>query len=144
MNGRRVIAHLSCCALAGNLVGCMTPPTPPAEPIAQDMGHVLRGLDTIGAMRFPMVRDGSVLPAELQRPMSWTWRGPVDQAVKILAERIGYGTVVADKPDVPPVAFSVDHGTAASILDEMASGLENRASITIDVPQHLIRVDWHA
>ncbi|GBR20221.1 hypothetical protein AA105894_2504 [Asaia spathodeae NBRC 105894] len=116
----------------------------PAEPIAQDMGHVLRGFDKIGAMRFPMVRDGSVLPAELQRPMSWVWRGPVDQAVKILAERIGYRTVIADKPDAPTVTFSVDHGTAATILDEMASGLENRASIMIDVPQHLIRVDWHA
>ncbi|GBQ91180.1 hypothetical protein AA0535_2230 [Asaia krungthepensis NRIC 0535] len=91
-----------------------------------------------------MVRAGSVLPGELQRPMSWHWNGPVDRAVQILAARIGYAADVAGRSTAPIVIFDIERGTAASILDEMAAALENRASIAVDVPHHLIRVDWHA
>lgn len=130
--------------LLEGLASCSAPPPPAAVPIAQDMGHVLRGFDGIGAVRFPMVRAGSVLPAELQRPMSWHWNGPADQAVRILAARIGYAADVIGHSPAPVVIFDIEGGTAASIVDEMAAALENRASIAVDVPHHLIRVDWHA
>jgi len=75
--------------------------------------------------------------------MSWHWNGPVDRAVQILAARIGYAADIADRSAAPIVIFDIEHGTAATILDEMAAALENRASIAIDVPHHSIRVDWH-
>lgn len=131
-------------ALPAGLAACSASSPPPPVPIAQDMGHVLRGFDDIGAVRFPMVRAGSVLPSELQRPMSWHWNGPVDRAVRILASRIGYTADVVGQSTAPIVVFDIARGTAASILDDMAADLENRASIAVDVPHHLIRVDWHA
>lgn len=138
------IPTVAACTLLTGLAACSGRPAPAAAPIAQDMGHVLRDFDDIGAVRFPMVRTGSVLPSELQRPMSWHWDGPVDQAVRILAARIGYAADTVGQPVAPVLHFDIEHGTAASILDEMAAALETRASIAVDVPHHLIRVAWHA
>lgn len=126
------------------LSACAAHTTSPALSADQDMTHILSALDTTGAVRFPMVRDGSVLPAEMNRPVSWHWQGPLDQAVRLLAARAGYRTEIPAHTTTPVIRIDRDDTTLGRLFDEMAAASADVAGIEIDVPDHLVKVVWHA
>ena len=118
------------------------PPTTPTT--AQEMSGLLETMDGLGQIRFPMVRPGSVLPAEMNRPMSWHWSGPLDDAVSILARRVGYAAVTPAPAHAITVRVDDDNTTAGRLFDHLAAGADPRAEIDIDVPRHTIRIICHA
>jgi defect in organelle trafficking protein DotD len=136
-------SHILIGIIAAPLVGC-TRATPSARPITQDMRQVLSALDAHAAVRFPMVRAGSVLPAEMKRPVDWHWTGPADEAVRIIAARVGYSAVVPSPSHGPIVSIDRDDAPISSLLDEIASAAGERMSIEVDVVSHIIRVVWNA
>ena len=124
------------------LAGCSSGQERQPQPVAQGMAHVLAALDTAGSVRFPMVRSGSVLPAELERPMSWHWQGPLDRAVRIMATRLNYTAIVPPANKVPLVNIDRSNSTAAGLLDELAAASDEQARIDVDVIHHTIQITW--
>lgn len=131
------------CTLAGVLAGCAPPPPAPVRGIAQDMTAVLHSMDQMGQVRFPMVRPGSVLPAELRRPMAWRWTGRLDTAVRLIGERVGYTVVTPLTPTSPLISIDEPDSTAAGLLDALAAAAEPEARIDVDLLSHTIRISWH-
>lgn len=119
-------------------------PQPTAPTMAQEMSGLLETMDGLGQIRFPMVRPGSVLPAEMNRPMSWHWSGSLDDAVRILARRVGYAAVTPAAAHTITVRVDDDHATAGRLFDHLAAAADPRAEIDIDVPLHTIRILCHA
>ncbi|WP_215767227.1 DotD/TraH family lipoprotein [Gluconobacter cerinus] len=130
--------------LLSGLCACSEQTQPPVHPYDQNMNHILSALDQIGAVRFPLVRAGSVLPAEMNRPVRWQWQGPLDEGVRLIATQVGYQT------DIPPCAsppiIEVDQKTTTlgRLLDEMAAASSGHADIWVDIPHHVIRISWNA
>lgn len=126
------------------LSACAPHAPPPAPSVDQGMTHILSALDQTGAVRFPMVREGSVLPSEMNRPVSWHWEGPLDQGVRILAARAGYRTDIPSHTAPPVIRIDRDDTTLGGLFDELAAASASTARIEIDVPDHTIRILWHA
>lgn len=122
---------------------CAHQGTAAAPTASQEMHHILTAFDQVGAVRFPLVRQGSVLPPEMEKPVSWYWQGPVDQAVRIVADRVGYAVDIPPDPDPPVISISEENTTMAGLLDEMAAAATDQAEIDIDVQSHTIRVKWN-
>ncbi|MBS1023070.1 DotD/TraH family lipoprotein [Gluconobacter kondonii] len=130
--------------LLSGLCACSEQPRPPVRPFDQDMNHILSALDQIGALRFPLVRAGSVLPAEMNRPVSWHWQGPLDEGIRLIARRVGYETEIPPCPAPPIIAVDQQATTFGRLLDEMASASSGHADIWVDIPHHVIRITWNA
>ena len=107
------------------------------------MHHILMAFDRAGAVRFPLVRPGSVLPPEMGQPVSWYWDGPVDQAVRLLAKRLGYAIAIPPNPHPPLIAIDQDDTTMGALLDEVAAAADGQAEIDVDVLHHVIEVQWN-
>lgn len=129
-----LIAALTACA----------PEPPPVHPFDQDMNHILGALDQTGAVRFPMVREGSVLPAEMNRPVNWRWQGPLDEGVRLVAKEAGYQVDIPACSTFPTITIDQSNATLGSLLDEMASASSQAAVISVDVPHHAIRITCNA
>lgn len=127
-----------------SISACAPRESEPQPTVDQGMAHILNSFDQVGAVRFPMVRAGSVLPAEMNRPMSWHWSGPVDRAVLLIANRLGYQAEIPAASAVPTVRIDREDTTIGGLLDEIAAASAGRAVIEVDVPNHTLRVIWHA
>lgn len=133
-------------ALAPALTACGGHRTaaPPATPtMAQEMSGLLETMDGLGQIRFPMARPGSVLPAEMNRPMSWHWSGRLDDGVRLLAGRVGYSVITPPAAHAITVRVDDDNTTAGRLFDHLAASADPRAEIDIDVPRHTIRIICH-
>src|SRR5947209_15956770 len=98
---RRARFHL----IAGTsliLAGCATQPrlpdveTPgmanPEAALQRSIARVDAAMAQLGRMSpasRPYASGGAVVPPELQRQVSLTWSGPIDQAAKALADQVG-------------------------------------------------------
>lgn len=127
-----------------SLQACAPSPSDPPPPIDQQMEDVLTALDRTGMVRFPMVRPGSVLPAELERPFNWHWTGALEDGVKEIATRVGYRFLTSPSPPHPSIRIDRDQTSAAALLDALASASTAYATIDVDIRSHTIRVSWHA
>ena len=68
----------------------------------------MRDLGGRSAASRSMPAAPAVIPAELRRPVTWSWSGPLDAGAKVLADRIGYHLVVTGQPTrVAPVSAAV-------------------------------------
>ncbi|MBB2156614.1 DotD/TraH family lipoprotein [Gluconacetobacter diazotrophicus] len=122
------------------LTGCSSSPPPPVEqPITQDMNLVLSALDAHAAVRFPMLRSGSVLPAEMNRPVDWHWSGHITDGVRLIATKVGYTAIVPERNDGPVVSIDRENVPIHSVLDELAAAAGTRMTIEVDIPSHVIR-----
>lgn len=79
----------------------------------------------------------AVVPAPLQRIVSFTWHGPLDKAVATLAQSIGYTCYVTAPPRTKPLIVSVQLSSVPIYLVFKALGDQagTRATVEVD-PLH--------
>src|SRR5271166_3752139 len=73
-------------------VHAQTAAPPFAASLSGTLTSVAMGRDTAGAAP-PTLPLPLAIPAELQRPLSLSWTGGLDEAVQAIAGQIGYGFV---------------------------------------------------
>lgn len=87
-----------------------------------------------------------VLPAELQKPIRWSYSGPLDPAAQALAKSVGYQITISGPTDDPPVMVSVSMNRLPIIDAFRTIGIQAgaRASVIIRPAHHLIEVIHYA
>ncbi len=86
-----------------------------------------------------------VTAAELERPVSLAWSGPIDQGVKALADRIGYQIAITAPPNPAPIQVAVNM-TDVPILDlfeAMGTAAGTSATVVVDPDHHRVEVQHH-
>ena len=124
------------------LAACHHPP-PPQLTLGQQMAILDAQANALAATRYPVRRPGSVLPAELERPVSWHWSGTLRDGLGEIARQIGYHLIMDDTGPGPVVAIHETTATEASLIDELSLAAGPRYHVDIDVPTHEIRVSRH-
>ena len=102
----------------------------------------LGGMSVTSRMSAPA---GPVVAAELQRPLTFAWAGPIDTGVKALADRIGYRLVVTAPENAVPVIVSVNM-TGVSALDlfkAIGNSAGTQATVIVDPDHHQVQVQHH-
>ena len=93
----------------------VTPGMPnPEEALRQSMQHVDAEMAELGQYApTPVVSSMPVIPADLQRVVSFKWAGPLDRGVAKLAQSVGYTFYVTAPPEAQPylVSVEVDHAS---------------------------------
>jgi|HubBroStandDraft_1064217.scaffolds.fasta_scaffold00063_43 defect-in-organelle-trafficking protein DotD len=93
----------------------------------------------------PPRSEAPVVPAELQKIVSFTWQGPLDGAVRQLADTIGY-TVTINAPDhSAPLPIGVNTGPKqiVEILRDLGDAAGSKATVEVDPLHHQIQVIHH-
>lgn len=88
------------------------------------------------------------IPAELLRPISFSWGGPLDGAAKALADRIGYGFASGDAlgapvpAGLPPIegSLNVVNTSAAEGAQLLGSQARGRAVVVVNPETRRIEV----
>ena len=145
------------CSLAATglliaLAGCATHPTDrsdvDAEAAANPEVALLRSFDRVdramAAMR-ATARPGQVAPSELQKPIVWRWSGPMDQAAKALADRIGwsYAAPGPDAPAMPTVTVDANGTTVLDVFRSIGTQAGDRATLLVDPDRRIVQVQRH-
>lgn len=137
------------------LAGCAgtSSPEPPdieAEAMANPEVALVHSLDrvasataTLRAAAEAPRSAGAVVPAELQKPIVWRWSGPLDQAAKALATKVGYA--YADgSPDtpiaMPTVSVDVSGATVLDVLRSVGAQAGDRATLVVDPDRRIVQV----
>ncbi len=87
----------------------------------------------------------AVVPAELQRPQSFAWSGPIDAGAKALADRIGYRLVVTAPQDAVPVIVAVNLADvpALDLFKALGAAAGTQATVVVDPRRHQVQVQHH-
>ncbi|NHO57456.1 DotD/TraH family lipoprotein [Acetobacter lambici] len=125
---------------------CQHQSEPPSlhQPISLEMSTLLGRMDTMGQVRFPMLRPGSVLPAEMNRPMRWDWTGSLDAGVREIAKMVGYKVLSPPIDHAPVVSIHQTHATAGELINELAAAGNPELDVDVDILHHTIRINQHA
>ncbi len=141
--------------LLAPLAGCATTTVAP-DVDATGMPNVevalQRSLDRVDRTMGQLGQYGStgalrpVAPAELQRLVSLAWNGPLDEAVRTLADRIGYRFVVTAPSRTGPVQVAVNmtNVPAIDLLQALGNAAGASATVMVDPDRHLVEVQYHA
>ncbi|MDT8362849.1 DotD/TraH family lipoprotein, partial [Roseomonas mucosa] len=113
---------LAGCATRGPTTEIATPGMPnPEIALRQSMEQVSRQLSQLGGVSRAdlSARRGQVVPEELQRPIAFTWSGPLADGVRTLADVVGYRVVVSsvegvERPQPVPVTVNLP---ATTVVD---------------------------
>ena len=144
--------------LAGLLLGCSstipvpttvaTPGMPsPEEALRQSMQHVDAEMAQLGGLSpAPDRTAGPVVPADLQRIVSFEWEGPLDKGVAKLAASIGYTSYVTAPPGEAPLPVNVQLTSVPVYQAFQALGAQAgaRATVAVDPLHHQVQVIYHA
>lgn len=86
------------------------------------------------------------VPAELQRPVTWAWSGPLDAGVKVLADRVGYRLVVTASPEAAliDVAVSQRNARILDLFEALGTAAGTRATVIVDPDHRQVEVRYHA
>jgi len=101
----------------------------------------MRTLGGTGASYNPPSPSLAVLPAELQRPVTFAWSGPIDAGAKALADRIGYRLVITRPSNAPPVDVAVNMTDVPVVRLFEALGEAAGSRATVIVTPNLRQVD---
>ena len=145
------------------LAGCAAPlhPVPttvasagmpnPEIALQKSMSNVDAEMAELGQMDPNMVAAApapapAVLPDPLQKTVSFTWNGPLDQAVSKLALSVGYTFYVTAPPNSQPidVSISVSSETAYQVLQALGNQAGTKATVAVDPLHHQVQVIHHA
>lgn len=99
-------------------------------------------LNGVPITRLASARLPAVVPAELQQPIAWLYRGHLVHAVRALANIVGYQTVVERAhPHHPiPVTISAQHEPVMTVIRELGIQAGSRADVAVDPRTHTISV----
>jgi|SRR5580658_992099 defect-in-organelle-trafficking protein DotD len=154
---RSVRPMLACLGLV-LLAGCSSTPKVPTTvdttgmpnaelALRESFRQVDAAMASLGTMSpAPTARsDGPVVPAELQKIVSFAWQGPLDGAVRQLADTIGY-TVTINAPDHPaplPVGINTGPKQIVEIFRDLGDAAGSKATVEVDPLHHQIQVIHH-
>ena len=102
-----------------------------------------------GASRF----SDPVVPGELQKTVTFTYAGPLEDGVRRLADEVGYKLTVSPPPPpaqgqaaLGPLTVSVSTGfvTAYAALKALGDAAGSRAIVRVDPQRHLVEVIYNA
>ncbi len=152
---RRRLLPPATIGLAALLAGCAS--TPQVDPNADTSGMpgtglaLQRSLERVDRTMGELGRFGPgtalrpVTAAELERPVSLAWSGPIDQGVKALADCIGYQVAISAPANPRPIQVAVDM-TDVPILDlfeAMGTAAGTSATVVVDPDHHRVEVQHH-
>lgn len=86
-----------------------------------------------------------VIPAELQRPETFAWSGPIDARAKALADRIGYRLVVTAPQPAVPVLVSVNMRDVPiiTLFEALGTSAGTQATVLVDPDHREVQVQHH-
>ena len=155
MNGRRLLPPAAI-GLASLLSACATPKIDPnvdaygmpsAElALQRSIGQVDSAMLSLGGMNAASRQPAApVMPAELQRPESLAWSGPIDDGAKALADRIGYRLVVTAPADTTPLSVAVNLANVPIIdlFKALGAAAGTQATVIVDPDHHQVQVQHH-
>ena len=87
-----------------------------------------------------------VVPADLNRAVSFSWNGSLDQAVAKLALSIGYTYYVSAPQNAQPMNVSIDVNSVSvyDIFQMLGHDAGSRATVAVDPLNHEVAVVYHA
>ncbi len=87
----------------------------------------------------------AIVPAELNRPDSFAWSGPLDAGAKALADRIGYRLVISLPPNPQPIVVAVDRRGVRilDIFEALGQAAGARATVIVDPDHRQVDVQHH-
>lgn len=87
----------------------------------------------------------SIIPAELQRPETFAWSGPIDVGAKALADRIGYRLVVTAPEKPVPVVVSVNlrNVRILDLFEALGTSAGTQATVIVDPDRRQVQVQHH-
>ena len=111
----------------------------------------MTSLGTLGgsASRF----SEPVVPGELQKTVTFTYAGPLDDGVRRLAQEVGYRLTITPPPPAAPgqaalgpltVNVSTGFVTAYAALKALGDAAGSRAIVRVDPQHHLVEVIYNA
>ncbi len=152
MAGCGALALLSACAGTTNVAPDVDATGMPSAEVAlqrsvERVDAAMRDLGARSVASRPTAAAPAVIPAELRRPVTWPWSGPLDAGAKVLADRIGHHLVVTGQPTgAAPVSVAVAMQDA-SILDlfeALGTAAGTQATVIVDPDHHQVEVQHHA
>ncbi len=122
--------------------------------LQRSMDRVDAAMRALGGMNVatqPGEPSPVAIPAELQRPVSFAWSGPIDAAAKALADRIGYRLVVTSdgSPGKPasllPVVVSVNKTNVriVEVFQALGDSAGPKATVIVDPDHRQVDVQHH-
>jgi defect-in-organelle-trafficking protein DotD len=137
--------------------GCAINPVPtdvatagmpnPEAALQQSMQQVDAEMAELGQLSPANAQDlPPVIPAELQRVVSFEWTGPLDQGVAKLAASIGYTFYMTAPASPPPpidVAIRMSSVTAYQVFESLGAAAGTRATVAVDPLHHQVQVIYH-
>jgi len=114
--------------------------------LQRSIGQVDSAMLSLGGMNVASRLPGApVMPAELQRPESLAWSGPLDDGAKALADRIGYRLVVTAPADTTPLSVAVNLANVPIIdlFKALGAAAGTQATVIVDPDHHQVQVQHH-
>ena len=139
------------------LAGCATPnvstnvdttgmPNPEIA-LRDSIQHVDAEMTELGQMWPGTVERNStpVVPADLQRVVSFAWQGPLDHAVRKLSASVGYTFYMTAPPNAQPleVAISIGAEQVFQIFHALGEEAGTHATVQLDPLHHQVQVIHH-
>lgn len=86
-----------------------------------------------------------VVPAELQREITFDWQGPLDDAVVKLANSIGYTVAIDAPPRAVPLPISINVGPESvfDVFRAVGEAVGVSATVQLDPLHHQVQVIHH-
>jgi len=144
--------------LGGLLTGCatvhpvpttvVTPGMPnPEEALRASMRHVDAEMAELGQLTPSAVTASAepVIPEDLQRIVSFSWNGTLDQAVAKVAQSIGYTFYTTAPLGAKPVNVAIELNSvpAYQVLQALGEEAGARATVEVDPLHHQVQVIHH-
>ena len=87
----------------------------------------------------------AIVPAELNRPVSFAWSGPIDAGAKALADRIGYRLVVSKPANPRPIIVAVNRRDVPilDLFEALGVAAGSQATVIVDPDHHQVDVQHH-
>jgi len=118
----------------------------PEEALQQSMQHVDAEMAELGRRTPTVARQVQpVMPADLQRLVSFEWSGPLDQGVAKLAASIGYTFYTTAPANAQPldVAIRMASVPAYQVFQTLGAEAGTRATVQVDPLHHQVQVIHH-
>ena len=132
-------AHLQTVRRAARLSALTAGPAKPRFSFWSSMAELGRLSPTVAREVQP------VMPADLQRVVSFEWNGPLDQAVAKLSASIGYTFYTTAPANAAPLEVSIRMASvpAYQVFQSLGAEAGTRATVQVDPLHHQVQVIHH-
>ncbi|MFK4046953.1 DotD/TraH family lipoprotein [Roseomonas mucosa] len=143
-----LVGLAGCATTGGPGTEIATPGMPnPEVALRQSMEQVGRQLSQLGGVSLAdlSARRGPVVPEELQRPIAFTWSGPLADGVRTLADVVGYRVVVSsvagvERPQPVPVSVNLPTTTVVDAFAALGEQAGAYATVQLDPASRTVQV----